>query len=202
MSADVFPTLAGLAWNVRRTALWQTNVQTAVSGKETRAAFWSYPLYRWELVYEFLRGDPVRAEFQALMGFFNARQGRFDPFLYRDADDNQVAGQPIGIGDGVTDTYQLVRALGGYVEPILAPDEVTAVSVGGVALDPAAWSVAGWDSDTPGRLTLAAPPAAGAAIIADFSFFFPCRFEEDELTFDKFMKALWGAESVPFRSLK
>ncbi|BAE49278.1 hypothetical protein amb0474 [Paramagnetospirillum magneticum AMB-1] len=57
-------------------------------------------------------------------------------------------------------------------------------------------------SYTPGKLTFAAAPAAGAAIEADFSYYFPCFFEEDTLDFAKFMHACYRADKVAFLSEK
>ena len=37
MSTAVFPTLAGLGWDVPRTEIWKNTVQENVSGKESRS---------------------------------------------------------------------------------------------------------------------------------------------------------------------
>ncbi|HVC44847.1 MAG TPA: DUF2460 domain-containing protein [Candidatus Binataceae bacterium] len=198
MTEPVFPTLAGLGWSVKRTPVWKTRTQQAISGKETRLADWSYPAWRWELTFDFLRADPVAAEFQALAGFFNARQGAFGTFLYADADDNAVTGQTIATGDGATTAFQLVRAFGGFIEPVLAPNVVSAVTLAGVAQAPSAYSV----DAAMGLLTFTAAPASGAAVAADFSYYFRCRFAEDTLDFEKFMATLYRAQKLAFVSLK
>jgi len=198
MTEPVFPTLAGLGWSVKRAPVWKTRTQQAISGKETRLADWSYPAWRWELTFDFLRADPVAAEFQALAGFFNARQGAFGTFLYIDADDNAVTGQAIGTGDGATASFQLVRAFGGFIEPVLAPNVVSAVTLAGVAQAPSAYSV---DSTT-GLLTFTVAPVSGAAVAADFTYWFRCRFAEDTLDFEKFMATLYRAQKLAFVSLK
>src|SRR5579862_7623363 len=136
MSISVFPTLAGLGWSVTRREMWSTRTQTAISGKETRVADWSYPRHQWTLTYDFLRqgnlSGATYAEFASLAGFFNLRQGSFDTFLYADPDDSSVTSQGIGIGDGTTTNFQLVRAFGGFVEPILAPNSVSRIALNGV----------------------------------------------------------------------
>jgi len=198
MSAAVFPALPGLGWNVKRTEIWRSRVQEAISGKEVRIADWSYPRHLWELTYEFLRGAAALSEWQALLGFFNLRRGQFDSFLYQDADDSAAVGQSLGVGDGATAVFQLVRAMGGFVEPILAPNAVSAVRLNGTAQASNTYSV---DPAT-GRLTFLAPPGAGVSIAADFSYYFRCRFLEDTMDFEKFMSQLWQAKSVKFISLK
>jgi hypothetical protein len=44
--------------------------------------------------------------------------GGFDTFLFTDPDDNAVAAQTFGVGDGDQDAFQLVRTLGSFTEPV------------------------------------------------------------------------------------
>src|SRR5215469_11671852 len=153
MSTQVFPSLLGLGWSIKRKALWKTTAQENVSGKEVRIAYWSSPRYEWELTFEFLRQGTVNgqaaSDFAGLMGFFNLRQGMFDSFLYADPDDNATpTDQLIGTGDGATQAFQLVSAFGGYVQPILAPNAVANVKVGGIATS--SYTLAGWGASAPG----------------------------------------------------
>ena len=198
MTEPLFPALAGLGWSVKRSPVWKTRAQQAISGKETRLADWSYPAWHWALTFDFLRATPSAAEFQSLAGFFNQRQGAFGTFLYADADDNAVTGQSLGAGDGATVSFQLVRAFGGFIEPVLAPNVVNAVYLAGVVQSPSAYSV----NPTTGLLTFTAAPASGAAITADFSYYFRCRFAEDTVDFEKFMATLYRAQKLAFISLK
>ena len=112
MSNTVFPTLAGLTWNVLKSPRWSTKVQQSVGGKEMRAQFFSTPLYTWTLTYELLRASAL-LELQTLLGFFNARQGRFDSFLFSDPNDNNVTQMGFGVGDGVKTAFQLQRTVQG-----------------------------------------------------------------------------------------
>ena len=206
MSTSIFPTLAGLGWSVTRREMWKTRTQEAISGKETRIADWSYPRHQWTLGFDFLRQGALSgasyAEFAQLAGFFDLRQGSFDSFLYADADDNAVTGHGLGTGDGTSTSFQLLRGFGGFVEPILAPNVVSAVYLGGVAQSPSSYTVNGWGTSAPGTLVFTAAPASGAVITADFSFSFPCRFAADQMDFEKFMASLYAAKKVSFVSLK
>lgn len=134
MSTAVLPTLAGLGFDVVRTPQWDTVIQQSLSGKETRIAKQSYPRWKWELRYNVLRSTGPYTELQQLAGFFNQRQGKFDTFLYQDADDNSVLGQTIGTGDGVTKQFQLIRAFGGFIEPVIAPNAFNALYINGVSV--------------------------------------------------------------------
>src|SRR5712664_3102234 len=114
MGQAIFPVLAGLMWDVVKSPRWNTKVQSSVSGKETRIQFQSAPIYKWQLKYELLRASALQ-ELQTLIGFFNARQGRFDSFLFSDPSDNAVTAHGFGVGDGATTAFQLQRRqLGNY----------------------------------------------------------------------------------------
>lgn len=200
MSSQVFPTLIGLEWNVPRAPMWSTIVNDAISGKQTAMGLWSYPKWAWELSFSYLPSKPSQTDLQTLAGFFNKLQGRFDTFLYADADDNAVTAQAIGTGDGVMKTFQLVRSFGGFVEPIFAPNVVAHVYSAGV--DAGGWTVSNWGATAPGIVTFSSAPANGAAITADFSFYFPCRMDDDTISFTNFMKQMWSGKSVKFTSVK
>ncbi len=220
MSTQVFPSLPGLGWNVQRTEMWKTRAQEAISGAETRIADWSYPRHLWELTFEFLRqagmnmqaatfAGTTYAEFSTLLGFFDLRSGAFDSFLYTDPDDNTVAGQPIQntvtgatTGDGSTTTFQLLRVFGGYVEPMFAPHTVTAVYVDGVVIYPTGYTVSGWGTATPGIVTFVTAPTSGKVVSADFSYYFPVKFTDDTMNFEKFLAAFWMNKSVKIQSIK
>jgi uncharacterized protein (TIGR02217 family) len=215
MSTQLFPALAGLGWSVKRRPLWSTRKQEAISGKRTHLADWSFPRWSWELSFEFLRQAGANqqtasfagasyGEFAVLAGFFNARQGMFDSFLFQDSDDNTApADQAIGIGDNTTTTFQLARTFGGFVEPIFAPNLVTNVKVNGTVKTPGIdYTVANWGVAAPGVVTFATPPAAAATIVANFSFYFPVTFAEDGMDFEKFMGALYRAKGIKLESVK
>ncbi len=201
MSTAVFPSLIGLGWDIVRKVLWDNDsILTSVSGKETRIGYWTYPKYRWELSFEFLQSDQVNLELQDLIGFFNLMNGRFDSFQYTDPTDNAVVGQTIGVGDGSTVDFQLIRSMGGFVEPIFAPNNISALYLDGVpSVD---WTVANWGSATPGVVTMNTAPGSGVVISVDMTFYWPCRFSDKSLDFNNFMVDLWAARKVGFESIK
>lgn len=202
MSTSVFPALAGLGWPVDRSEMWSTTVQTAVSGDEVRISRWAYPRHKWELTFDFLRTDPTYQELQQLLAFFDLRRGSGDSFLFADPDDNQVTGQGIGAGDGATTAFQLLRAFGGYTEPVLAPNVVAAVYINAVLQSGASWTVSPWGTTAPGVLTFVAAPVVGAVITADFTYYFPVRFMDDTMVFSKFLATIYDGRKVGLISLK
>jgi len=108
MSNLVFPTgLKGIQLIANRSPQWRTQVQEAMSGKETAIAKRAYPRIVWELSYEVLRDDLATSDLKIIVGFFNALNGGFDTFLYTDPYFNSVTAQNFGTGDGATRAFQL-----------------------------------------------------------------------------------------------
>lgn len=211
MSTNLFPTLVGQGFSIKRTPQWKTRKPMSISGKETAVADWSTERYQWDLVFNVLRVGTMQgqtfSEMQTLMGFYNARQGGFDTFQYQDQDDNAVTNQAIAntvtggkTGDGSTVTFQLLRGLGGGVIPVLAPNVVSHVYVNGV--DPGGWSVSLWGSTTPGIVTFGSAPGSGQAVTATFSYYWPCRFVEDKCEFEKFDNFRYTVKKMSFMSVK
>jgi uncharacterized protein (TIGR02217 family) len=186
--------------------MWpESNVLTAISGKETTIAYQNAPRYQWELSWSLLRSGlrhgTVYDEYQELIGFFNTMRGPFDSFLFTDPDDNSVTLGQIGTADGTTTAFQLIRTLGGFSEPVLAPNVVTSVLVNGVLVNPADYSVAVWGADAPGVVTFDVAPVAGA-ITSTFTYYWPCRFVEKNMTIRRFMNQMYEGQSVKIISKK
>lgn len=189
MSDILFPTLPGVTWKTTWTPVFRTKVQAAVSGKEYRASLMANPLYNLTLSFEFLRHGS-KQELRQLVGFFLARRGMFDNFLYRFDDDSAVVDQPVGAADGTAKSFQLVRSFGEFSEPVQNVDAVKEVKVNGVVQAQGSYTV------TPtGMLTFGFPPGAGV-ITWSGSYFYRARFADDEQSFDRFMKNLWEAKTV------
>lgn len=203
MSAAVFPTLPGLTYDIVRTPIWGNTTEQFVSGKELRINNgWTYPRYQWDLTFSVLRSDAVLHEFQTLIGFYNARNGSYDSFQYHDADDNSITGQQFGIGFPGQHDYQLVRNFGTFIEPVFAPNVVSAVYINSVLQDPATYSVNDWGTSKPGIITFASVPSTGLALTADFTYYFPVRFVDDKLPFNNFMKQLYNCQKLSLISIK
>jgi hypothetical protein len=198
------PALAGLAWSRHKKPGFSTRVASHASGREVRVALMSYPLYEFEAVYDGLASSSSAAlvglgssSLQSLMGFFLQLLGQAGTFLYTDPDDNAVVGQSIGTGDGETQSFLLVRALGGFSEPMPWVTNVANVYLNGVLQSPSNWAFT-----APNSIGFYIAPAAGVAIIADFSYAFQCRFLDDQIDFEEFMSSLWKLDSMKFRSIK
>lgn len=193
MSNAVLPVLIGASYPAIRAPKFSTRVQRSVSGREVRIADFPNPIWEFTLPFTYL---PL-ADWQTLLGFFLARTGAWDTFLFDDIADDSVTGQAIGTGDGATKNFQLVRTLGGFAEPILAPNTVSAVYLNGISQSGSTWSV----NTATGLLSFTSAPGSGAAITADFSFYFRCRFAEDSADFEQFMSKIWRLGTLKFVSV-
>ena len=202
MSLPSFPAnLPGLEFDSTKTPMWSTRVLTAASGREQRSGNWTYPRWKFGVSFAVLR-DNVNSEFQTLVGFCNAVQGQALPFLYQDPSDYAYTGQGIGTGNGVTTAFPIVRAFGGFVEPVLAAPVIQNVYVNGVAQPASAWSASsyyGYGNDT---INFNTAPASGALIAADFTLNYVCRFTQDDFEFSWMMNHLWELKKMEFLSIK
>jgi uncharacterized protein (TIGR02217 family) len=199
MSNDVFPALPGLLPEFTRSPMHKTQVQEAVSGAEYRGLLTLTPRYLYQAQYEFLRDRRQGyTELASLLGFFNAHHGQWDSWCFDDPDDNTVAAQPFGTGDGATTAFQLVRTLGGFAEPVYALNGSVQIFKGGVLqAQPSACSV-----DANGLVTFVSAPAAAAALTWTGAFYWRCRFSLDQLDFQKFAWRLWNLQQCEFVTLK
>ncbi len=128
-----------------------TIVQTATAGREVRVENYLYPRWQFDITYSWMSQETQWQDLQTMMGFFCARSGSFDSFLYDDVTDDSVVGQNIGTGDGQTTAFQLVRTMGSFTRPIFAVNGVAAsyeppainVYLDGSVAAPSSYSIGG-----------------------------------------------------------
>lgn len=197
MSNAVFPKLPGLKLDLSKTAQWDTTKKTAVSGREVRAGYWSYPTIVYRLTYEVLRTYTALSELEQIQGFFNARRGSFESFLYSDAQDKTVVDQVFGIVQAGVMSYQLVRSQGGHVAPVGCIDGAPALKANGVII-----SAANYTINNDALVTFSVLPAVNATLTWSGNYFARVRFTQDMLEFDKFTHMLWAAKKIQFQTDK
>jgi uncharacterized protein (TIGR02217 family) len=197
MSSLVYPVLPGLTFGNTRIPTFNTGVQPALSGKESRIAYQLYPLYTFELQYELLRDDITTSDLKALAGLFNACQGQFDTFLFSDPAFNTVTAQQFGTGDAVTTTFQITAIYQnsggpGIAEIIQNFNGAPAISVNGTLQTAGTAYTLG----ATGIVTFLAGhiPAAAAVITWTGSFYYRCRFSDDTFSSEQFMNKWWQGD--------
>ena len=169
---------------------YSTSVVTTVSGHERRNANWAMARGRWNVAHGLKKGEQV-AE---LIAFFRARRGRAHGFRFKDWTDHQALAQSLGVGDGTTKTFQLVKRYpsGGVVES----REITKPVAGTVKIyRDGVEATSGWTVDTAtGLVSFSIAPAVGVQVTADFDFDVPVRFDSDQMdvTIETYQLGTWG----------
>lgn len=197
MSNAIYPTFPGLSFGAQRAVIAPpVTIRTTPSQREYRARDATLPRYAYTLDYEFLRSSAVFPELQALAGFFNARGGRFDSFLFNDTDDNAAVAQLFGAGNAALVAFQLMRSFGGFAEQVNDLNGAPSIYVNG------ALQASGYTVSATGLVTFTTAPASGAVLTWTGAFYRRVRFNGEQLDTAKFMRDLWEAKRVNLLSLK
>lgn len=164
----------------------RTEVVTLANGFEERNTPWAHSRRRYEA------GAGLRTldDIEALIGFFEARNGRMHGFRWKDWSDfkscppSQSPGhldQQIGIGDGVARVFALSKTYRSgeqsYLRRIHKP--VPGSVLVAVARDPKIETLEFTVDHALGEITFDVPPDIGVVVTAGFEFDVPVRFDTD-----------------------
>jgi uncharacterized protein (TIGR02217 family) len=206
MPPPTFPVLPGMDIDIIKRPKWSTGRAVAASGRDVRVAYWSYPLWEWELNFEFLRDGISPSELKLLIGFFNATYGGLTGFLFEDPDDHAVTAQVIGTGDGTTLSFVIVRTYGGTAgtstEPIGYVQDGAPLHV---YLD-GVLQASGYSIDTTNPVaqlvTFDAAPGAGVVVSIDVQYCYYVHFKDDTNDFERFLWQYYQARKITLESLR
>lgn len=166
----------------------RTDVVTLANGFEERNTPWAHSRRRYDAGMGLRRLGDV----EALIAFFEARQGQLHGFRWKDwadyktataTDEVRYTDEVIAVGDGATRSFQLIKtyASGGhaYARPIAKPVQGTVRA--GVQDDELQEGLH-WEVDlTTGVLTFERAPLRDAVVTAGFEFDVPVRFDTDRI---------------------
>lgn len=192
MSNALFPVLAGETFDGLKVPQLNTIVHQSVNLSELRASLSDAPVYTYTLKYDVLRDDVIHNELKTLMGFFLARKGSYDSFLYADPDDGAVTAQPFGVGDGATTKFMLGRGYGDGYERVANLANAPLIYANAVL------QTSGYTIDAYGVVTFTPAPAANVPLTWTGTYLYRCRFLHDVSEFNQFMYKLWEHKSVQF----
>ncbi|MBL4835733.1 MAG: DUF2460 domain-containing protein [Pseudomonas sp.] len=195
VDSTVLPHMPGQTLLKKKQPEWATGVQEAASGRTKTTSYRASPKWHFQLGYNAVRKRPGLDEWSRLVEFFNAQKGRFKEFRYFDRYDHLVINQNIGIGDGTTVAYQLVRSINGWQEPVYAVVGVDSLTVAGVA-------ASGYTVSELGVVTFATPPPQDAVITWSGAFCFLCQFDQDSLPLAQPFSRIWDIKTLGFTSFK
>ncbi|WER10339.1 DUF2460 domain-containing protein [Rhodobacter capsulatus] len=185
----------------------RTQIVELASGAEERNASWANSRRRYDVAYGIRRADDLAA----VVAFFEARNGRLHGFRFKDWADFKSClpsqtpvstDQPIGAGNGSTNTFQLAKrytsGAQSWTRAITKPVAGTvAIALNGTP-QASGWSV----STTTGLITFTTAPAAGVAITAGFEFDVPVRFDTDALDVTLDLERLGSITSIPLVEIR
>lgn len=207
MSDVLFPELPGLEWDLSKKPIFNTKIMTSVNGRELRASYQAVPKYEISLSFAFLRENKGKNELQQLESFFIERCGAFDSFLFKMPEDNEYSCSYIG--DGNSTSFQLYKNMHTIQIPLAHTKAETVFEI-----DPAFWNEDDetqfwsdndedlfWDDTTAqvnksGMVTLSKPLKQGHKFEVKGTYYYRCRFADDEQQYTNFMSKLWKANRV------
>ncbi len=170
-----------------------TAIAVAAGGAEMRNVDWAEPRTRYDV------GPGVRSErdMGVLLDFFRARLGPARAFRLQDPFDHATGVPPaygdvvIGIGDGVTTRFALVKRYGEMARRITRPVAGSVrVGIDGVETQ-------GFAVGAGGMVLFDVAPGEGVVVTAGFAFDVPVRFAEDRLQVARATHGAGIAASVP-----
>lgn len=200
-----FPT--AISFGARGGPMRKTVVVEAVSGAEERNSLWANSRRKWDAGY----GVKSLDDLNAVIEFFEERRGRLHGFRWRDRTDWKSCAplqtpafddQQIGIGDGVTTTFQLIKTYGSVHAPwartIAKPVSGTVlIGIGGVN-QASGWTV----SSATGIVTFSVAPSSLAVVTAGYEFDVPVRFDTDFLDIDEINFGAGRAASIMIKEIR
>lgn len=184
-----FPT--DISYGATGGPMFLTDVVTTVSGHEQRNAKWSQSRAKYNVA----SGVKTETQWQALIAFFRARQGKAVGFRFKDWSDYKAESVQIGVGDDTTTDFQLVKI---YTSGAVAVSRDITKPVAGtinIYIDAVLQSSGVSIDTTTGIVTFTTAPANGEVVTADFEFDVPVRFDTDEMavSMDSFDAGNWNA---------
>lgn len=210
----IFPTLP-IGFPLKMSPVLDTIVGTTKSLREMRVAQRRFPLWDFEILFEELRDQTQNQtpyapfagyqQFETLVQTWLMMYGQTNVFAFDCPWDDSRSNQFIANGDGSTVSFPIVRTWGvgstATLQPVGIVNSVTQVQVNGVTVPSSNYyinrnTIVFQDSGGGNH-----PPGNGLAITMTFSYYYLCRFVEDEQDYEEFAKNRWSVKSLKFRSV-
>jgi hypothetical protein len=213
-ATPVFPSLP-VGFPVKVSIVMDTTVGTTKSLREMRVMQQTNPIWDIEIPFEELVDEtPNQSPYLPFNGLIQYQEltvtwllmyGQTGNFLFDCPWDDSRQDQIIGVGDGATYIFTVSRTWGfgstATIAPVGAVNVVTNVKVNGSVVSSAHYYVVGnilYFQDSAG---VTYPPGAGLDITMTFTYYYLCRFVEDEQDFEEFSKNRWTVPSLKFRAV-
>lgn len=168
-----------IAYGTIASLRFATEVAEGANGAEFR----NIALKKPRQIFTLKMGAKNKADLQEILNFFRNRAGRAYGFLFKNIDDFFATGEMLAIADGITSSFQLTKTYDDgthqHIRNITKPKEASlriyldgVLQTSGYTLEPLT-----------GIITFDSPPANEVSITADYEFFTPVRFNQDEISY-------------------
>jgi hypothetical protein len=213
----IYPDLPGLGFNVKWTPTFFTSTDTTAAGADIDLSLAAAPIHVFELVYEFLHdswrpnfrnGMQMTNEFRALAGFFLNLGGSVGRFVFKWDVDHRVTAQPQFTTDGVSSLFgPLARTFGAngnfQTEAVGVVDTTKPFNLylNGALQNPSTYQLL---TGTPlnQQIKFLNTPVADLAATTDMDYFYYCKFQDSNNTFEKFMDRLHLISKIAIKSCR
>jgi hypothetical protein len=213
-SIPIFPTLPQ-GFPIKISPSMDTVVGTTKSLREMRVPQRLLPLWDIEILFEELKDQTQNQvpystfagfeQYQELVQLWVMMYGQSNVFAFDCPWDNSRTDQSIGVGNGTTIEFIISRTWGTGSTATTAPvgmiNVVTNVKVNGIIVPTSQYYTDGNILRFVGSDGQPYPPAIGEAVTMTFSFYYLCRFVEDEQDFEEFALNRWTVPSLKFRAV-
>jgi hypothetical protein len=203
----VFPTLPQ-GYPIKVSPVLDTTLGTTKSLREMRVAQQTYPIWDIEILFEQLKDQTQNqtpyvpftgyTQYMQLVQLWLMMYGQAGVFYFTCPWDYSRSNQAFGTGDGNTIAFTVYRTWGLGAQATVAPvggiNAVNTLYVNGVAQSPSSYSV------QRNKIVFNNPPAAGATLSLTFTYYYVCRFTEDDQDYEEFAKNRWSVQSLKFRA--
>lgn len=209
----LFPALP-YGFPVKVTPMMATIIGTNPSARETRRNMQDVALWEIEILFEELRDQTQNVvpdsnflgftQYMQLVQLWLTMYGQGGQFAFDAPWDNSREDQVIATGDGFTNVFTIVRTWGqdpnSITEPVGLTNEVFDVSWDGVTVNPADYQIIrNKIYFIVGGLPF--PPPVDTVVTMTFSYYYVCRFIENNQDFEEFSLGRWTVPSLKFQSL-
>ncbi len=188
MSDLVFPaSMNGYMWDSKKKPVFNNLTHSPTTGRDIHISLYNQPVYEFNLSNQWL----TKADKDSLIGFFLARQGSFDSFLYLDEDSVAVA-EPIAVGNGVTTSFQLTKVTGGFSSIVNNPVGLSLYLNGALLILGTHYTIS-----ATGLISCSVP--SGQVLSWSGSAYYRCVFLADSLEYNQFAERLYDCSEITFK---
>lgn len=207
----IYPDLPGRTFpTIVRPKFFNLGVKTA-TGASIDKQLAASPLWEFDLTYSALRNGFMwregSNEYATLLGFMLSLNGSSGRFLFPVEWDRSVTGQFVATTDGTTTVFTLNRTFGrgalSGTEPVGYVDTVQPFNVylDGVLQDHTTYQLI---QTTPAQqqLKTLSTIASGHTLTVDMSYYYYCKFQDDQYDFEEMMRDLFTLKKVTIESCR